>query len=1250
MSGITRIYVEKKPGFDIEAQNLKSDLRFTLGLNGLKDVRIFKRYDVRGLEGEDLERARRIVFSEPNCDTVSDALPELRGAFAVEYLPGQYDQRADSAAQCVQLLTQGDRPQVRTATVYAFEGVAADEIERIKHYIINPVESREASMDIPDTLDMPVTAPEAVKRVDGFISMPFNDVEAMVKRLGFAMSAEDLAFCQMYFAKTERRDPTMTELRAIDTYWSDHCRHTTFLSAIDGVEIDTGLLSTPIAEAYGEYMRTRVFVDDKRDVSLMDLAIIGMKALKRDGRLNDLDESDEINACSIVVEADVDGHTEPWLVMFKNETHNHPTEIEPFGGAATCLGGAIRDPLSGRSYVYQCMRITGAGDPRTPFADTLEGKLPQRKICLTAAGGYSSYGNQIGLAAGKVQEIYHPGYVAKRMELGAVIAAAPQKNVRREQPQPGDAVILVGGRTGRDGCGGATGSSKAHTHESLSTCGAEVQKGNPPTERAMQRLFRNPKFAHMIKRCNDFGAGGVSVAIGELSDGLDINLDAVPRKYEGLDGTELAISESQERMACVIEPKDVEHFIEMARAENLEATFVATVTDKNRLCMTWRGQTVVDLSRDFLNTNGVTQHVRAHITAPDADKNYFNRAPRAIHNCRTLPEAWVHNLQDLNVCSQKGLVERFDSTIGAETLLAPYGGKYRLTPNEAMAAKLPVMGHTNTATLMSHGYDPYLSTWSPFHGALYAVVESASKIAAAGGDVRTIRLTFQEFFERLNKDPEKWGRPLASLLGALTAQLRLGIPSIGGKDSMSGTFEDISVPPTLISIAVNVLDARTVISDELKGAGHKLYALMVPRDKYMMPRWNELLKMYDGLHCLALDGKILSAHTIGQGGIAAAVSLMAFGNRIGVKVNPDWDTYSLFLPEYGSIIIEVDDTFNPDELPACSHPLGDTTHDNFIAVGDKRIMLDDAIAAWQVPLSEVFPENDGRKPLKVGYEKYTERSAHRPAVKIAKPRVLIPVFPGTNCEYDTQRAFERAGAKVDVALIRNLSQADVEQSVSELIKLINSANIIALPGGFSGGDEPDGSAKFIAATLRNPAIADAIMEMLKNRDGLMLGICNGFQALIKLGLVPYGEIRPELNEDDATLTFNTLGRHASAIINTVVTSVKSPWFNYVNIGDVHTIAISHGEGRFVASDEMVQQLLKNGQVATQYCTPDGVPAATTPENPNGSVWAIEGITSPDGRILGKMGHSERSIDDQVLKNVPGVKDQQLFRAGVDYFA
>ena len=1229
MNGITRIYVEKKPGFDIEAQNLKSDLRFTLGLNDLTGVRIFKRYDVKGIEGDELERARRIVFSEPNCDTVSDTLPELANAFAVEYLPGQYDQRADSAAQCVQLLTQGDRPQVRTATVYAFEGVNGDELNRIKHYIINPVESREASMAVPDTLDMPVTAPEDVKHVEGFISMPFNEVETMVKQLGFAMSAEDLAFCQKYFAETEHRDPTMTELRAIDTYWSDHCRHTTFLSAIDGVEIDTGLLSTPIAEAYGEYMRTRTFIDDKRDVSLMDLAIIGMKALRRDGRLNDLDESEEINACSIVVEADVDGHTEPWLVMFKNETHNHPTEIEPFGGAATCLGGAIRDPLSGRSYVYQCMRITGAGDPRTPFADTLEGKLPQRKICLTAAGGYSSYGNQIGLAA--------------------VIAAAPRKNVRREVPQPGDAVILVGGRTGRDGCGGATGSSKAHTHDSLSTCGAEVQKGNPPTERAMQRLFRNPEFSRMIKRCNDFGAGGVSVAIGELSDGLDINLDAVPRKYEGLDGTELAISESQERMACVIEPKDVERFIEMARAENLEATFVATVTDKNRLCMTWRGQKVVDLSRDFLNTNGVTQHVRAHITAPDADKAFFTSAPRAVRSCRTLPEAWIHNLQDLNVCSQKGLVERFDSTIGAETLLAPYGGKYRLTPNEAMAAKLPVMGHTNTATLMSHGYDPYLSTWSPFHGALYAVVESASKIAAAGGDVRTIRLTFQEFFERLNKDPEKWGRPLASLLGALTAQLRLGIPSIGGKDSMSGTFEDISVPPTLISIAVNVLDARTVISDELKGPDHRLYALIVPRDKYMMPRWDELLDMYDGLHRLALDGKILSAHTVGQGGIAAAVSLMAFGNRLGVKLNPDWETYPLFLPEYGSIIIEVDDTFNADELPACAHPLGVTTKDNFIEACGERVMLDDAIAAWQAPLSDVFPEKDGRAPVKVGYEKYTERSAHRPAVKIAKPRVLVPVFPGTNCEYDTQRAFERAGAKVDVALIRNLSQADVEQSVEELVKLINSANIIALPGGFSGGDEPDGSAKFIAATLRNPAIADAIMEMLNKRDGLMLGICNGFQALIKLGLVPYGEIRPELKEDDATLTFNTLGRHASAIVNTVVTSVKSPWFSYVNAGDVHSIAISHGEGRFVASDDMVRRLLANGQVATQYCTPDGVPASSTPENPNGSVWAIEGITSPDGRILGKMGHSERTIDDQVLKNVPGVKDQQIFRAGVDYF-
>ena len=1251
MSGITRIYVEKRPGFDIEAQNLMGDLRFTLGLKNLSVVRIFKRYDVAGLEGEQLERARRIVFSEPNCDIVSDVLPEVgEHVFAVEYLPGQYDQRADSAAQCVQLLTQGERPQVRTATVYAFEGVDGEQTCRIKNYLINPVESREASMDMPETLDMPVTAPEAVPHVDGFTTMPFEEVADMVKRLGFAMSAEDLAFCQKYFAETEHRDPTMTELRAIDTYWSDHCRHTTFLSAIDGVEIDTGKLTAPIAEAYGEYMKTRAFIEDKRDVSLMDLAIIGMKALKKDGRLNDLDESDEINACSIVVEADVDGHTEPWLVMFKNETHNHPTEIEPFGGAATCLGGAIRDPLSGRSYVYQCMRLTGAGDPRTPFADTLEGKLPQKKICLTAAGGYSSYGNQIGLAAGKVQEIYHPGYVAKRMELGAVVAATPRRNVRREEPQPGDVVILVGGRTGRDGCGGATGSSKAHTQESLTTCGAEVQKGNPPTERAMQRLFRNPEFARMIKRCNDFGAGGVSVAIGELSDGLDINLDAVPRKYEGLDGTELAISESQERMACVIAAEDAERFIEMAREENLEATLVASVTDKNRLFMTWRGQTVVDLSRDFLNTNGVTQHVRAHIQSPDESKIFFERAPRAVRHCRTLPEAWIHNLQDLNVCSQKGLVERFDSTIGAETLLAPYGGKYRLTPNEAMAAKLPVMGHTNTATLMSHGYDPYLSSWSPFHGALYAVVESAAKIAAAGGDVRTIRLTFQEFFERLNKDPEKWGRPLASLLGALTAQLKLGIPSIGGKDSMSGTFEDISVPPTLISIAVNVLDARTVISDELKGAGHKLYVLMAERDSRQMPRWDKLLEMYDGLHRLALDGKILSAHTVGQGGIAAAVSLMAFGNRVGVKIDPEWEIYPLFLPEYGSIVIEVDENFNAEELPVCAHPLGETTSEQRITACGESVLLEDAIAAWQAPLADIFPVNDGRAPLKAELNKYTERSTKRPAVKVAKPRVLIPVFPGTNCEYDTQRAFERAGAKADVALIRNLTQADVEKSVDELVKLINSANIIALPGGFSGGDEPDGSAKFIAATLRNPAIAEAIMELLNKRDGLMLGICNGFQALIKLGLVPYGEIRPELNEDDATLTFNTLGRHASAIVNTVVSSVKSPWLSYVNAGDVHTIAISHGEGRFAASPEMVKRLAENGQIATQYCTLDGTPAVNTPDNPNGSVWAIEGITSPDGRILGKMGHSERTIDDQVLKNVPGVKDQQLFRAGVDYFA
>ena len=1245
---VYRIFVEKRPGLDNEARALLNDAREFLGIDGLEGIRLFNRYDVEGVSRPLFDQAAAQVFSEPQLDYATEEMPETgaQHVFCVEYLPGQFDQRADSAAQCIQILSQGERPAVRTAKVYAVSGNVSEEgIARLKKYVINPVEAREASMEKPETLVTEYQAPAPVETVEGFLDLDRAGLEAFVEKYALAMDADDAAFCQNYFRK-EGRNPTLTEVRMLDTYWSDHCRHTTFLTTIDAASFE----DATVQAAYEDYLAARKDLGrENRPVTLMDLATVAVRCLKKEGRLEKLDESEEINACTVKIDVDVNGESQKWLLLFKNETHNHPTEIEPFGGAATCLGGAIRDPLSGRSYVYQCMRITGAGDPRTPFADTLEGKLPQRKICLTAAGGYSSYGNQIGLAAGKVQEVYHPGYVAKRMELGAVIAAAPRKNVRREVPQPGDAVILVGGRTGRDGCGGATGSSKAHTHDSLSTCGAEVQKGNPPTERAMQRLFRNSEFSRMIKRCNDFGAGGVSVAIGELSDGLDINLDAVPRKYEGLDGTELAISESQERMACVIEPKDVERFIEMARAENLEATFVATVTDKNRLCMTWRGQKVVDLSRDFLNTNGVTQHVRAHITAPDADKAFFTRAPRAVRSCRTLPEAWIHNLQDLNVCSQKGLVERFDSTIGAETLLAPYGGKYRLTPNEAMAAKLPVMGHTNTATLMSHGYDPYLSTWSPFHGALYAVVESASKIAAAGGDVRTIRLTFQEFFERLNKDPEKWGRPLASLLGALTAQLRLGIPSIGGKDSMSGTFEDISVPPTLISIAVNVLDARTVISDELKGPDHRLYALIAPRDKYMMPRWDELLDMYDGLHRLALDGKILSAHTVGQGGIAAAVSLMAFGNRLGVKLNPDWETYPLFLPEYGSIIIEVDDTFNADELPACAHPLGVTTKDNFIEACGERVMLDDAIAAWQAPLSDVFPEKDGRAPVKVGYEKYTKRSAHRPAVKIAKPRVLVPVFPGTNCEYDTQRAFERAGAKVDVALIRNLSQSDVEQSVEELVKLINSANIIALPGGFSGGDEPDGSAKFIAATLRNPAIADAIMEMLNKRDGLMLGICNGFQALIKLGLVPYGEIRPELKEDDATLTFNTLGRHASAIVNTVVTSVKSPWFSYVNAGDVHSIAISHGEGRFVASDDMVRRLLANGQVATQYCTPDGVPASSTPENPNGSVWAIEGITSPDGRILGKMGHSERTIDDQVLKNVPGVKDQQIFRAGVDYF-
>ena len=1250
MSRVRRIYAEKRPGYDVAARQLCQELREALGTEAISHVRIFQRYDVEGLSDAAFESARGIIFSEPNADTLYDeTLPQLDAQLlAVEYLPGQYDQRADSAAQCLQLLSpEQAKPKVTCAKIYAIEGdgVTGEMMEAVAHHVINPVEARRASMEKPETLEMRADVPADVAVVEGFTQMSDKALGEMVARMGMAMSAEDLCFCRDYFRDTEKRDPSVTELRAIDTYWSDHCRHTTFLTAIDEITFDDGRFAAPVKAAYELYVETRkdVYGARKKDISLMDMATLGAKALRKMGKLDDLDASDEINACSIVVTANVDGRDEPWLIMFKNETHNHPTEIEGFGGAATCLGGAIRDPLSGRSYVYQAMRITGSGDPRVPYSRTRAGKLPQRRITTTAAQGYSSYGNQIGLAAGKVQEYYHPGFVAKRMELGAVIAATPRDHVRRAQPEPGDIVMLLGGRTGRDGCGGATGSSKAHNAQSLTTCGAEVQKGNAPTERCIQRLFRHAEFAQMIKRCNDFGAGGVCVAVGELAPGLVIELDAVPKKYEGLDGTELAISESQERMACVIAPDMLERFKQMAYEENLEATQVAVVTEEARLVMHWRGKTIVDLSRAFLDTNGVTQHAEAEIAAPDEAAPYLTKKPDFAKD-RTVREAWLAMLSDLNICSQKGLVERFDGTIGAGTILAPYGGVYRDSPNEAMAALIPTPGETTTATLMSHGYDPDLSTWSPFHGAVYAVTESLAKICAAGGDVSRARLTFQEYFERLNRNKLSWGKPAAALLGGLSAQLGFGTASIGGKDSMSGTFEDIHVPPTLVSFAVGMVDARNVVSTDLKGAeGHRLALLTLPVDDALVPEYDKALMLYESLHQAILRGDVLSAHTVGRGGIAAAVTMMAMGSRIGVKLT-DVAEEELFLPAYGGIVVELK---AGAPVPAGLREIGVTTESATLSACGMTLSLSEAHGAWSEPLESVFPTDAKAKHTTAPFIPYEARSAARAKLQIAKPRVFIPSFPGTNCELDSEKAFRRAGAETDVFVFRNLTAKGIEESVEALVKGINAAQIVMLPGGFSAGDEPDGSGKFIATALRNPRIMEAIMNLLNQRDGLMLGICNGFQALIKLGLVPYGEIRT-IREDDPTLTYNTIGRHAATHVRTVVSSVKSPWMAGVNVGDVHQVAISHGEGRFVCREAQLKQLVANGQIVTQYCTIDGVPAVKMPENPNGSYWAVEGICSPDGRVLGKMGHSER-IGANVARNIPGEKDQKIFESGVAYF-
>ena len=1255
---VRRIFVEKKSGFEVEAQGLLHDLKQNLGINGLESIRIVNRYDVEGITDEEYQNSRNTIFSEPPVDVVYDEelkIDRNSRILAIEYLPGQYDQRADSASQCVQILTQGERPEVRVAKLIILEGLISDEeFNRIEEYCINPLETRIASLDKPSTLDLEVVEPEDVKVLEGFIIFSKKNLESFIAEMGLAMSVEDIELCQIYFRDTEKRNPTVTEIRLLDTYWSDHCRHTTFLTSIEEVVIQQGPYSDTIKKVYSDYLESRRFVygEKQKDLCLMDLAIIAMKELRKKGKLDDLDVSDENNACSINVNVDVNGEDQKWLVMFKNETHNHPTEIEPFGGAATCLGGAIRDPLSGRVYVYQAMRVTGSGDPRIKVEDTIPGKLPQRKITTEAAAGYSSYGNQIGLATGHVTEVYDNGFIAKRMEVGAVIGAAPKQNVVREKPVEGDKVILLGGRTGRDGCGGATGSSKEHNEDSLLTCGSEVQKGNPPTERKIQRLFRNTEVSTMIKKCNDFGAGGVSVAIGELADGIDINLDAVPKKYEGLDGTELAISESQERMAVVISAENVQAFIEAAEKENLEAIIVAKVTADNRVKMSWRGNDIVNISRDFLNTNGATQSTKVTVIPPKQEEKFFNAISQEVNeNLSKLEDAWLANLQRLNVCSQKGLVERFDSTIGAGTVTMPFGGMYQLTPTQSMISKIPVLeGETETGTIMSYGYNPLIGKWSPFHGAVYAIIEAVAKVVAAGSDYKGIRLTLQEYFEKLGKDAVKWGKPFSALLGAYYAQMKLGLPAIGGKDSMSGTFKDLNVPPTLVAFAVATTNVNNVISPEFKKIGSKVALVTLNRDENELPDFEQLDRNYSRIHQLILDGKVISAYTIKDGGLAEAISKMCFGNKIGFAFKEEVDPKSLFTPDYGSILLEISSDFcvrtNLDCLDFKF--VGFTQAEKSIDVNGIKIDLEAALVGWQKTLEPIFPtkvEPITNVPTNYSFDK---RNNCKPKISVAKPRVFIPVFPGTNCEYDTVRAFEKAGAIAETLIFSNLTSSQIRETLEKMVEYINNSQIIMIPGGFSGGDEPDGSGKFIATAFRNPKIREAVMDLLKNRDGLILGICNGFQALVKLGLVPYGEIR-DMNEDSPTLTFNTIGRHQSMMVRTKVASTHSPWLSNVDFGDIHTIAISHGEGRFVATKSDLEIMAKNGQIATQYVDIEGIPTYDISFNPNGSVDAIEGITSPDGRVFGKMGHSERR-GENVCKNVLGEKDQKIFEAGVRYFS
>ncbi|CEO30263.1 phosphoribosylformylglycinamidine synthase [Paraclostridium sordellii] len=1263
-SSVRRILVEKKQGFDLEAKHLKSDLEESLNIDTIENLRILNRYDIEKIEDEVYEKAINTVFSEPNTDDVYKEYVELSKedrVFAIEYLPGQYDQRGDWASQCIQIINEGIRPIINTAKVVIFTGNITDEqFKQIKSYCINPVDSREAILEKPETLEVDTEIPTSVDILEEFINLEENQLKDLMKDLGLAMTFDDLLHVQKYFKQIENRNPTITEIKVLDTYWSDHCRHTTFMTKIEDIVIEESKYTNVVKEAYDLYLQSRknVYGETNRDVCLMDIATIAMKELRKIGKLEDLDVSEEINACSINVDVEIDGKKEEYLVMFKNETHNHPTEIEPFGGAATCLGGAIRDPLSGRSYVYQAMRVTGSADPRTSLEDTLEGKLMQKKITTQAANGYSSYGNQIGLSTGQVTELYDEDFVAKRMEIGAVIAAAPKENVIRETPESGDVVILLGGKTGRDGCGGATGSSKEHSEESLFTCSAEVQKGDAPNERKIQRFFRNKEVAQMIKRCNDFGAGGVCVAIGEIAESIDINLDVIPKKYEGLDGTELAISESQERMAVVIKKENIEKFISMAREENLEATHVADVTDSKRVRMFWNGKTIVDMSRDFIETNGVKQTTKVRVKAIDNIEinNRFREKHLevAVDNVMSLKDRFVETMTDLNVCSQKGLVEKFDNTIGGNTVLLPFGGKYQATPTQGMVAKIPVLnGETDTSTIMTYGYNPKIGKYSPFHGALYAVVESVCKVVTIGGNFSSIRLTLQEYFEKLGISEVKWGKPFSALLGAYYAQNKLGIPAIGGKDSMSGTFKDIDVPPTLVSFAVDTVDAKQVLSPEFKNSNSTVIMLSTKVFENKVIDFEELKKNLSKVTDLIKSEKVSSAYSIGYGGVCEAICKMSFGNKIGFRFNEsiEIDESILFGASYGNIILELKDD-NKEVLESLRgynyKILGNTVKEKSIFIENEEIDIDFIYNKYCEVLEPIFPTRVESIKEKIETISFiTDTKGYKSGISLASPKVFIPTFPGTNCEYDSARVFEKAGAKTSIKVFKNLTDKDIESSIDSMVEEIKSSQIIMLPGGFSAGDEPDGSGKFIATVFRNPKIAEAVNEFLTKKDGLMLGICNGFQALIKLGLVPYGKIM-DIDENCPTLTYNKIGRHQAKMVKTRISSNKSPWLYGTEVGDIHSIAISHGEGRFVADEKTLKQLVDNGQIATQYVDLEGNATYDIDFNPNGSTFAVEGITSIDGRILGKMGHSER-IGNQVVKNIIGEKDQKIFESGVKYF-